>query len=922
MAASSPDPSIRVFGREAELARLEAFLVSEEARRVLVLAGSPGIGKTTLWEAGLEIAGRHGIRVLSARPTDAEASLAFAALIDLLDGIATEELGPLPPPQREALEVALLRAAPGPRPEAHAIALGFLNALRALAARQPLLLAVDDVQWLDEASTGALAYALRRLEDGGIRVLLTRRPETGSSLEEAMANDRIEVLELHSLSVGATRRVLADRLHLRLAPPLMRRLVDSTLGNPLFALEIGRKLVEDGTQESFGQLPVPESVEDLLGTRVAGLPPPVRRLLLAVALGPGLRAAQLEALAGPIVLEQATERGVLVVDGDAVRASHPLLAEAARRHASGADVRTLHQDLAAVTVEDELRTRHLALAAVRPDRELATTVAAAARSASARGAVHAAAELADHALRLTPPGDDDRSDRVLELGRYLEVAGEPERLTELLTPLVDDLPRGAARVRACVLLSSGVVTGNDDVRRHLERALAESGDDPELRVPVIAELWMNTSMAQVRHIGEAEAWAADALAGRALAPEAQGLVLHALAWMRALRGRPVDDVCEQFDAVSHGAAYIAQAPQRAAAQRLAWRGQVAEARAEVTRLLALADERGELSSYLLQRLHLCELELRAGRWDVAARLLDDWADLGADQFRLWPLDERCRALLAAGLGAADDAERWARAAIERAEATGVWWDRLEATRALGAARLLRGDAQGAADVLRSVWRHTEREGVDEPGTFPVAPDLVEALVELGVLAEATEVTGRLSRLAVEQEHPWGLATARRAAATVRLGESYDAPAAAALRQAARDLAELGLPFDAARTLLTLGRIERRARKWGLARATLLEAADAFEALGSPGWAEAAQAELARVGARRPSGAGELTRSERRVAELAARGLANKEIASELVVTVSTVEYHLSRAYAKLGIRSRAQLAPRLADVGEPESADV
>jgi DNA-binding CsgD family transcriptional regulator len=155
-------------------------------------------------------------------------------------------------------------------------------------------------------------------------------------------------------------------------------------------------------------------------------------------------------------------------------------------------------------------------------------------------------------------------------------------------------------------------------------------------------------------------------------------------------------------------------------------------------------------------------------------------------------------------------------------------------------------------------------------------------------------------------------TTRRCRAAIRLAASYDEDDADELEEVARDYARLGLAFDAARSLLVLGRAQRRHRKWGAARDALGRAETAFAGLGSHGWAEASRAELERVGARKAPDGGGLTRAERRVAELAADGLTNKEIAQRLVVTVSTVEFHLSKTYAKLGIRSRAQLAARLA----------
>ena len=179
------------------------------------------------------------------------------------------------------------------------------------------------------------------------------------------------------------------------------------------------------------------------------------------------------------------------------------------------------------------------------------------------------------------------------------------------------------------------------------------------------------------------------------------------------------------------------------------------------------------------------------------------------------------------------------------------------------------------------------------------------------------MTTRLGELAAEQDHPWGRATADRCTAILRLSETYDEQAATTLTRTAGELAGLGLAPDRARTLLSLGRAQRRFRKWGVARGTLEDAAAAFDELGSPGWADVARSELARVGARRPAPEGGLTAAERRVAELAAGGLANKEIAQEMVVSVKTVEFHLSNTYGKLGIRSRGELAQSLGS-HEPE----
>ncbi|MGH2863603.1 MAG: helix-turn-helix transcriptional regulator, partial [Solirubrobacteraceae bacterium] len=244
-------------------------------------------------------------------------------------------------------------------------------------------------------------------------------------------------------------------------------------------------------------------------------------------------------------------------------------------------------------------------------------------------------------------------------------------------------------------------------------------------------------------------------------------------------------------------------------------------------------------------------------------------------------------------------------AIAAADATGLNWHRLEALRARGIAELLANDPQVAADSLWEVWSHTRLAGVEDPGAFPVARDLVEALVAAGRQTEATQVTETLARLAAAQDHPWGLAAAEHCRGLVHLGARADSEAITTLESAANRIGQLAMRFEHARTLIALGTAYRRCRRILDARATLELAAQTFEQLGSHAWAERARAELARVSGRRRSG--ELTPTQQRIAELVSQGRANKQIAAELVVTVGTVERHLTRIYAALGVRSRTEL---------------
>ncbi len=920
---SGPAPSsdlgstAAIIGRSRELAAVAAFAHADASHGGLVLSGDPGIGKTTLWQATAALARAGGLRVLSARPAETETRLSYATLTDLLDGVADEALPALPAPQRRALQVALLRAdVPDTPPEPRAIAVGLLNALRALAAREPLMVAIDDVHWLDASSAEALTFAARRLGDEPIRFLLARRPGTVSPLERALADRGLMHLDVGPLSAGATRRILYDRLGLVLPRRVLRRVFEAAHGNALFALELGRTLVGRDPAKLDDDVRVPDEVEDLLGTRIAGLPASVRRVLLAVALSADLRPSQLVEVAGPNAIAAAEEAGVLVIGTDRVRPSHPLLAAAAKAASADDERRELHRSLAGVVGEEERRVRHLALAASRPDTRLAARVAAAASGAAAHGRTEDAVELADEALRLTPATAACRAEHVLALGEYLLVAGEPQRVEDLLAPELARLPPGSARARAHLLLaheSRLPISHVSECETHLQRALAESTDDPALRATVMARIARYAAVVRVERIAEAEATALEALpAAEVAGQKVLHEVVRGLSWARSLRGQPLDDLVERYRPQPGDSAPLSRMLEWIAAEQLVSRGQLKPAERLMRRQLELAEERGEAWSSVRLRLGLCELHLRAGNWGEALRLLDEWAQSAERELLTAPASERCHALLALGRGEAPEAERWAVAAIAESEAKGLGWDRLEALRVRGVAALLGHQPALAAVSLRAVWDHTEREGVEEPGAFPVAPDLVEALAELGERDEAAAVTVRLRALAEAQSHPWALVSTARCAALVRLvSGTFDPEAAEQLAQAAAGYDALGLRFDGARTLLVLGRTARRHRKWGVARGWLEQATASFEALGSPGWAEQARSELARVGARRPSVSGSLTPAEGRVAELAASGRSNKEIAGELFVGVHTVEVHLSHVYAKLGIRSRTQLANRL-----------
>jgi DNA-binding CsgD family transcriptional regulator len=899
-------------GRDAELQAIEALLDVSGAVRCLVLAGDPGIGKTTVWEAGCRAARDHGFLVLPARASEAETGLLFAGLADLMENVPPEALSAVPGPQRHALDVATCRADPGEKaPEPFAASAGLLSLLSAAASNTPLLVAIDDVQWLDGASAEALRFATRRLvhRDRPIRFLLCRRPGRRAALEEVFrAAGTLEVRTLGPLSIGAIQWLVAR--HLATLPPrrVLRQIYEAAQGNPLFALELARLVLAGGLPEPGAELPIPEAAEDIFGPRVSALAGPVRTAVLATALSASITRPELARIVGPQVVDEAVGMGLLAAAHAGVRLSHPLLGAAARHLATAAERRELHLSIAMAVSDPVLRARHRAEASAGPDPELASTLAAASEAAMTRGAAVDAEQLAASALRLTPAGLPEYPGRLLALADCYLMMGDLTRAGDFLSPRLSDLPAGPLRARAHVILGEASVAIDEEA--HLEQALAEAGDDAKLRAYALARKALLLAVSMVERLDVAEEVGREAVQAAASAsPELRLRALSALAWARIVRGLPIEDLRRSAPLLPERASLQGTSLEHPVAVRLAFRGEVADARIAHERLRALTEECGDARGNLSATIQLCELELRAGDVRRAGSLLAELAEWsGLDEMRT--ISFRLRAMLAAVAGLPDDAARDA-AAARRGESAGLVWDWLEATRAAGMAALCAGNPGQAADLLGAVWEHTVREQVAEPGAFPVAGDLVEALVQCDEHERARAVTERLSLLAARQRHPWAGVTAARCSAVLRLASGYDLRAADELAAAAAGYERLGLRFEQARALLMLGREQRRSSKRVAARDSLARAQRAFDGLGCSGWAARAAEELGRVSGRR-GGHDELTGSERRVVELAARGLSNKEIASRLHVTVYTVEAHLSHAYAKLGVRSRAQLAARLA----------
>jgi len=274
-----------VVGRDEELAAVrEALAQVQEGATAAIIEGEPGIGKTTLWLAGIAAAEDEDFRVLVSRPVEAETQLSYAALGDLLASVPESVLEELPTPQRGALEVALHRAAAeGEAPDQAAIAFGFLGVLRALGRERATLVAVDDLQSLDAASAFALRFAARRLRDEAIGLLLAVRSEAEADVGGWLP-ERTRRIAVGPLSLGALHHLVQTRLDVALPRPVLQRLHETSGGNPFFALELARALQESKSQVEPGRpLPISGELRQLLEDRLTGLPPECEELLLFVA---------------------------------------------------------------------------------------------------------------------------------------------------------------------------------------------------------------------------------------------------------------------------------------------------------------------------------------------------------------------------------------------------------------------------------------------------------------------------------------------------------------------------------------------------------------------------------------------------------------------------------------------------------------
>ena len=897
-----------VIGRERELEQAWAFLAaaSEQPRR-LVLKGEAGIGKSTIWSAVVEEAGSLGYCVLSARPSEAEAELPFAVLADVFEPVDEAVLVELPDVQRSALDDALRRGTRKRTVDPTAVALATLGALRALARLRSTLVAIDDLQWMDTASLRALTFAFRRAGDEPFGLLATVRTDFDTELTSPASSVRLEITglgerQLATLVLERTGRVLTS---LQLA-----ELVRLSGGNPFYALELA------AAANAGGRLP--ESLTAALRARLSTLSRAARSAGLVAATVGRIDEDLIRRLHGSGI-DELWASGIVGHRPRGPWFAHPLFASVLLDLSSPADVRAAHLSLATALEDPDERALHLARGTDGPSSAVAAELEEAAGRLDARGAPETAAILVERAAALTP--DDDagaRTRRLVKAADLYSAAGDGRtHVLPLLERLADTLPPGTERARVLVRLGwLGAQLGSlttSATLEYLERAVAESGGDAGVASAA------NAALARMRGIGgdhlvavrhaELAVDAGDGFDPDGMFPSPFG----ELGTAKFFAGQGLDEatfergIALESQLSLTGEPY--QSPRLQYALALLYTGELSRSRDVLHGLLSQAVDFGRVRSTAGCLLHLVDLEVRAGNLARADEHAAEFAffdrQLREDASALW----YPAGVVALHQGRTDDARRILSEGAESArqsESTTWLAHHLEA---LGLLELSVGDLAAARNALTSLPARLRATGFGEWAVHPLHPDLIEALIGLGELDEAAELTAELEAYGQRLDRPWGLATAARSRALLHASNADGAAALEAVQRALVEHERLDWPFEHGRTLLVHGVTLRRLGRRRDAAAALDRARSIFTSLGNPLWLARVDAEAGRLGGRRGA-TGELTATEARVAELASQGLRNAEIAARLYVTPKTVEATLSRVYRKLGVRSRTELAHR------------
>lgn len=893
-------------GRGELLARAGAELA---AGRSVLLWGPAGIGKSTVIDSLMPSGGSGRALVLRAAAAEAEADLPYLALVDLFDGVL-DGPAPLPPHLRAALDGALLRSAVPATPQDQlAVRLAVLELLRGLAAERPVLLVLDDTQWIDEPSAGVLRFVARRLGTVPVQVLAAERVAQGESPARIdLCPTPCAELAVPPLTQSDVSDILRDRFGAGVPRHRLQRVYTASGGNPMFAVELGRSLQERGEVSPTGPLPVPDRLRSLLAERLARLSTAGRSpLLIAAAAARPSRDLIERSGADPDGLADAIEAGVVkaALDG-AVRFTHPLLREMVYADARPEELRWAHGRLALVVADPVERARHLAAASSTPDEALARTLADAAATARLRGAPDAAADLAAMAAERTPRDTPDvAAVRRLNAAQYAYHAGAEEEAHRYASAALRDAADPRTRVNARLLLIDLAGQDQSGVAPLLDAAHVDAVDEPDLLANVhlyrAHKAWYDadreTAMAELKRAEESAEHCGD---GERL--------VEVLSWQGTILGGPAgDELAVRAGDMAHDLPLSEETvdARHMAALRQVFAGQVADAERRIDALREAVERTGTVRELMRVLLYSANILARAGRCadavtaghaclrlflDVAptpgpALIATATAEMyGGSVSVAAELAERA---LASSLSAGD--EEWLRGAY----AVG------------GQVHQMRGDAAAAVELMRQCYDLEQRLSRTDPSVLLWHADFVEALVAAGARDEAVDVLADVRARAHRLDRSVVLLGLDRAEAVLIAATKEPRDGVSFLRAAVEAVAEHPYPLELARAWHTLGILERRAHRRAAARSALSEAVRRYEAIGAAPWLAIAEADLLRLDGARAAG---LSDTERRIVELVRAGSTNREIARSLFLSIKAVEANLTRLYRRLGVRNRAQLS--------------
>lgn len=887
------DAASAVIGREDVLGRCRRHLAADGA---VLLHGPAGIGKSTVITA---LARATDTLVLNAFPVASEAHLPYVALFDLFGELLSAADRLVPGHLATTLRAALLHDRPALDTGVDQLGLriAVLELLRAIAVDRPVLLVVDDAQWLDPSSIEVLAFAARRLSGVRVRMLVAERVADGGEPNFAgLCRAPVLDVALGGMPEGELAALLRSRLDLRLDSSAMSRVTTASGGNPLFALELGRALARhNATLPPDEPVPVPRRLRDLLADRLAALTADLRPMLLMLAAG-GPAPDVSEA-------DEALKAGVLArgVDGK-LGFSHPLLSELLYADATDAQRRAAHARIANLTDDPVRHARHRALASIEPDADLAMALDKAAEVARHRGAHAMAAELSRLAADRTPSDRVHAARRLLDAARSDYAAGLfAQTRVDCERALLDADAEG--RVTARLLLVD--LDPDSDLAHGL---LSEAAGDAAGHPYLAARVHLYRADVAMR-AGDLSGCLADLKQAEALGAEEPELLMQIFCvrapielftdgpramctyqqGVRIASGRPLTEAAVYLRA-GLAVAQLRQGSVSDAIRSLELlRGEVEQA----GRLHELGDVLHVLTS-AYERAGRCQQAYVTGR--AGARLRED----------LEP--NPGRALLLRGIaelngGTAVNAAEAFDAAIAALESGHMTESLAYAVGLLGRTRYLLGDMDAAAALFGRSRALLDSIGYGDPALFLLDADLVEAFARTGdaerarlALADARARARRPDRAVIQL----GL---DRAAAVLESVTGNARSAATFLYEALDRDACHPYPIEVARCWLTLGRIEAHARRRAAARKAFGEAARRYAVLGCHPWlcyTQTALAELDRLD--QPT-----TDVEQRIINMVRGGATNRQIASTLHISVKTVEAHLTRMYRRRGVRNRADL---------------